>query len=308
LAVCLTPRPFQEEQEVALEFQVVDDVSGLPLESALVSITDPFSREPAPVPVRAQTDHEGRARLTDRFIVDGERNAFQTLGTFSPWGRWLEISATSHCTRRVPLTEVVGPFVDPTRPEHGRVALTRGDTQAAAFRDLAGIYTDGRQGFGGSWFAIEPDGRFAWCSWGCVYQSEEYGYLKWHGKTIEMVLVPHPGRDTDPEFTARYWTIEWGARLYLCMANQHGLREFCRAALTPSRSTSSWYFRGSYFRESDRDKPRTGLPRLPMELWVRFLIDEMSLHDEESTLRRALDSLLPKVARSGRAGTAGRLQ
>jgi hypothetical protein len=288
LAICLTPQPFEDEQEVALDFQVVDEVTGRPITAAFVCITDPFSHDSPPIPPRALTDDDGRARLTGRFVVHGERNAFRTMGLFSPWGRWLEVSAAGHGTRRIPLTEVLGQFVDPVRQGARNVALARGGTRADSFRDLAGIYTDGGRGFGGRWFEIEPDGRFAWCEWGCVPpDSREYGYLKRHGGAIELVPVPHPGRDIDPHVTVKYRAIEWGARLYLCATDQHEFRAFCRAALTPNRPSNSDYIDGSYLRESGRDKPRTGLPRLPIEVWAKFLTDEMSLNNEEGSLRLA---------------------
>jgi hypothetical protein len=273
LAICLTPQPMEEEREV-------------------VCITDPFGDESTFPPPRAFTDHDGRVRLTNHFVVRGERNAFRIMGFFSPWGRWLEVSAAGYGTRRLPLTEPLGPFADPVRPSSREVALARGETRAGSFRDLAGMYTDGRQGFGGRWFEIEPDGRFAWCAWGCVPPgSQEYGYLTRNGNLIEVVPVPHPGRDIDPEVTVTFRAIEWGTHRYLSPTGPHELGRFCREALTANRPSKSDYVQGSYLRESDRDKPRTGLPRLPSEVWVKFLIDELNLDNEEGGLRLALDSL-----------------
>jgi hypothetical protein len=306
LAICLTPQPFEDEQEVALDLQVVDEVTDRPINAAFVCITDPFSHDSPPVPPRALTDNDGRARLTGRFVVHGERNAFRTMGLFSPWGRWLEVSAAGHGIRRIPLTEVLGQFADPARPIPRKVALARGEARADSFHDLAGVYTDGGRGFGGRWFEIKSDGRFAWCEWGCVPpDSQEYGYLKRHDKAIELVPVPHPGRDIDPHMAVEHRAIEWGARLYISPADQHELREFCRAALAPNHLSNSEYVKGTYLRESDRDRPRNGQPQLPMEVWVKFLTDELSLNNEEGSLRLALDSLIARHPREGRSPTDG---
>jgi hypothetical protein len=306
LAVCLMPQPFRDEQELVLDFQVIDEASGHPVRAAFVWITDPFPHDPDAVPARALTDEGGRARLAGRFVVEGQRTAFQTLGGFSPWGRWLEVSAAGHRTRRIPLTEALGLFVDPVRPVHGKVSLSRGETQTDGFRDLAGFYTNGPGGFGGCWLKIEPDGRFAWCAWGCTSEHREYGFLKRHDGEFELAPVPHPGEELAPAMTLKYRAIEWGNRLYLSTTAQHDLREFCWEVLTAFRRPNDEYVDGSYLRESVCDKPRKGLPRLPMEVWVRFLNDETSVSDKESTVRRALDSLFRRVAGKGRARTEGR--
>jgi hypothetical protein len=123
--------------------------------------------------------------------------------------------------------------------------------------------------------------------------------LKRHeGGEVEFVLVPHPGKEIRPNMTVKHRAIEWGGRLYLSAMDRHGLREFCRAALTPKPWSNSEY--GIYLRESDRDKPATGLPRLSLEMWARFLIDEMSLDNEEGSLRLALDSIIPPILRKER--------
>jgi hypothetical protein len=304
LAIGLTPQPLEDEQEIDLDFQVVDRATGRPIAGAFLCMTDPFFPDPTSTPPRALTDTDGRARLPGRFIVRGERNAFVTQGVFSPWGRWLEISAANHRTRRFPLTEVLGPFADPAGPGLGKVALDTDETPENSFRELAGIFTDGG-GFGGRWFKIEPDGRFAYCSWGCTYEYREYGYLKRHSREIELVPIPHPGEETYPTMTLRYRTIEWGDRLYLSVADERELQGFCQKALIPNRPWHSLGGYGSYLRESDRDKPQTGLPRLPPEVWVRFLASELSLNNEEGSLRLALDSLLLKIPREGWAPTNG---
>lgn len=209
LAICLTPQPFEEDQEVPLDFQVVDEVSGRPIAGAFVCMTDPFSRDSSPNPPRAFTDADGCARLTDGFIARGERNAFQTCGIFSSWGRWLEVSAEGHCTRRIPLPELLGSFSDPARQGVCEVRLTQGETPRNPLRCIAGSYSTGG-GFGGCWLKIEPDGRFAFCEWGCTYRSEEYGYLTLNDGTIELSTIPHPGREVDPAVISKVPSDQMG--------------------------------------------------------------------------------------------------
>jgi hypothetical protein len=45
-----------------------------------------------------------------------------------------------------------------------------------------------------------------------------------------------------------------------------------------------------------------------MEVWLRFLIGEMSLGDKESALRRALDSLVRGLTGKGWPRIAGRMR
>jgi hypothetical protein len=297
LAIALTPQPFEDELAIDLKFQVVDNVSGRAIPAAFVCLTDPFSYDPTSSPPRALTDDEGRARLTARFAASGHRNAFRIMGIFSPWGRWLEVSAANHRARRIPLTEVLGPFADPAAPGLGKVALDRGETPENLFRDLTGTFSRGG-GFGGCWFKIEPDGRFAWCAWGCTPPDfREYGYLKRHDGEIELVPIPHPGEEINPAMTVKYRAIEWGDRLYLSVADERELQGFCQKALIPNRPWHSRGGNGSYLRESDRNKPQTGLPRVPPEVWIGFLVNELSLNNEQGSLRLALDSLIPRIRR-----------
>jgi hypothetical protein len=50
-------------------------------------------------------------------------------------------------------------------------------------------------------------------------------------------------------------------------------------------------------RQSDRGEDPEGLPRVPPEVWVKFLANEASLNNEEGSLKLALDFLLPKTLR-----------
>ncbi len=192
LAICVQPRPFGEERTISLDFQVIDSVSGEPIHSAFLRLTDLFSKDVGSLARSAFTDAEGRGRVTSGFIVRGERNVFQSLGGFSPWGRWLEVSAADHATRHIPLVDVLGPFVLPAGTGFHKVALVRGEMPEGSFRDLAGTYYYREPGVhGGPTIKIERDGRFA-----CYYSGrapfQEYGYLKRDGVEIEPVPIPHP--------------------------------------------------------------------------------------------------------------------
>jgi hypothetical protein len=298
LAICLTPQEFEDELEVNLAFQVVDQESGRPIAAAFVRMTDSLPRVENPITPRAFTDSAGCARLTDRFVTSGDRNAFQVMGVFSPWGRWLEVSAADHRTLRIPLTEVLGHFPDPVRPGLHKVALARGETRENSFQNLAGSYSHSN-GFLSRWFQIEPDGRFAFCESGCVPPGDqEYGYLKWRDGEIVLVPISHPGRETHPRMAAKYRTIEWGNRLFLTSSYEREILQFCRMALNPNRPQRLNIPYGSLPRDSDGDKPQTGLPHLPPRVWVEFLVNEMSLGNEDGWLRLALNYVIPHFPKS----------
>ena len=291
LAICLTPRRFEDETELALDFQVIDEASNQPIATAFVCIIDPFERDETSIPPRDFTDAAGRARLTGRFLVKGDRNAFQTLGAFSPWGRWLEVSSADHQTRRIPLTEILGDSVDSNQMAIHQVALPRGQTPEGTFHELAGYYLAGGNGFGGRWFKIEPDGRFAWCVWGCMPpDSQEYGRVKRHGDEIELVLIPHPGREVDPFVTTRFRQVIWGERRYLSSTDPLELYDICREALTPYRDSYTDDLYGPSLRVSDREKPQTGLPQFPTEIWLNFFAKEFNLRSEDENPRLTLVS------------------
>lgn len=293
LAIGVTPQMFAEEMEVPLDFRVIDEESGQPLAAAFLCLTDPFLTDPTASPPRALTDRDGRARLSDRFEADGAWNMFWTLGVYSPWGRWLEVSAANHQTVRIPLSEVLGPIADLDQPARGTVSLSRGKTPEDSYRDLAGTYTTASTGFSGNRFEIKPDGRFTWSAWSCMYDMQEYGYLKRRGDEIELVPTPHPGTEVHPLMTFKFRAIRWGDRLYLSTTGPHDLGRFCRAALNPNRRANSRDTYGGYLRDSDLDKPQTGFPGLPGQVWLTFVIEELSLQNESGSLRTALESIIP---------------
>jgi hypothetical protein len=203
----------------------------------------------------------------------------------------------------VPLVHVLGSVADPAFPGVGLVALNRGPTIEDAFPEIAGEYS-ARIGTGSRRFKIKPDGRFAWTERDCWIDHREFGYVKRRGEEIEFVPIPKPGEKIHQVVTQRYRTVEWGKCLYLSIADDRALEGFCREALFPNRPSHSTETYESYLRQSDRDNDSKGLPRVPPEVWVKFLANETSLNNEEGSLKTALDFLLQKTLRKEPASTA----
>ena len=223
---------------------------------------------------------------------------FARWGAFSPWGRWLEVSAVHYQTIRIALPEVLEPNVELDCRHLRTVGLSKGTTPANSFRDIAGVYIIPSYGFGGSEFHIEPDGRFAWSmSTDYTPDFQEYGFLNRDGLEIQLVPVPHPGVKANFPTGSTLRVIEWGDRTYLSAAEDPGLHRFCRAALTPGRRADPRDTMDGYIcvsRIFDRAKPPTGLPRLPLKVWVEFVLAELSVRDEDGSLRLVLESLVPR--------------
>jgi hypothetical protein len=295
LAVCLTLHPFEDVQEIALEFEIIDKISGQPITTASLRVTDRFGDFRDRPDPQATTDAHGRARLTASFTITGERNAFQSFATFNPWGRWLEISAEGHGSHNLPLPRLIGDIADPAFPTRATVTLPRGQTPPAAFQDIAGAYTHGGFGFGGTAFVIDPDGRFTWDFWTDYGAgSREYGTLERHGPEFTLIPIPHPGRPTTFPVSATFRTIPWGDRLYLSTNSDRDLMELCRPALSLRRyNDDDDDYEGRigfpYLREPIDPKPRSindriayhntrpsGLPRLPARVWLLFVHREFT--------------------------------
>lgn len=295
LAVALTPQPFKAELDVALDFRVVDRSSKRPIDRAFIRTASAFANlndEPAIQPATF-TDRTGRACLTGRFHARGQRNAFQSFGSFSPWGQWLEIHAQGYATLRVPLPEAVAGQNDLQHRALQTIALVRGKSPDDPCSDIAGTYSTRSNGFGGDALEILADGRFAWNSSGCTFSHWEYGVVKCQGEEIQLISVPNPGAESDPVVSQPKRLIEWGQRMYFVDTDDYHLWRFCRDSLTwnpavdPSRSYTGM------LRESDRDKGPAGLPRLPLRIWLTFLREETSLKNDENALTRVVRLLIP---------------
>lgn len=291
LAICVTPRPFRDERAVAIAIRVVDRDSGRPISGAVVSLLDPLRYGTEADSPRARTGRDGRARLAAPFEATGEANAFRDMGAFSTWGLWLEVTAAGHRTVRIPLPEVLGPEVDLAGPGLGTVMLERGRPPSLPFHALAGVYvSEGSSGFGGGFLKIEADGTFAWEGSGCMYRCLEYGRFCRRGQEIELSPVPQAGREPHPEVLARFRLVRWGSRFYLCHAEQKELEDFCWRVLNPNRRSRSDLY-GSYLRVERRERPLSGIPQVPMQVWVRCLRRELSESRLVAGLRSAIAAL-----------------
>jgi hypothetical protein len=325
LAIVTTPQVFNhEDREVALSFRIVDRDSAQPVPSAFVRLRNPFASDS--IPPCTFTDADGRAVLTGRFAASGERNLFREMGVISTWGRWLEVAAPGFQTARLALPEVLSPTVDLESTALGKVTLTRGETPEPQFGDLAGYYHTPFTGYGGTTITIDPDGRFAWYASSCTYRHREYGHLKRDEGEIVLVPITQMSEDFHPYMSQRYRAIQWGDSQYLSTTEPDEIRSFCRSALAlnhPIGYRRLWSMAGqtklelalnrpagstrlrSMMRETDQEKPLTGWPQLPAKVWVGFVLDEMSLRNEEGLLRLAIESLILKKASKRRESSGG---
>jgi hypothetical protein len=291
VAIWLRPRPFAEERDVDLLFQVVDKDSGRPIGAAVLRMTDPFDQ--TSTPMKTIADADGRAQLAGRFQAVGERIAWRTFGSFSSWGRWLEISAPEYQTVQIPLTEVLGPDVSLENPGARKVRLIRGKTPGNLFRDLAGHYSTSIHVVGID-FQIEQDGRFIFTVSGCMPPADrEFGYLKRNNREIELVPALRAGQALHPLLPSRLQAIPWGDRLFLSTTDDQTLESFCTAGLS-LKPTMNTDYTGVYRRDSDLGKPLTGLPKLPLKVWLKFLLDEMGLRTEDGGALPAIAALFKR--------------
>jgi hypothetical protein len=306
LTVTLTPQPFEDEQDVRLEFHVVDRNSGQQIDRAFIRITKAFPLwdEERSMPPAAFTDCAGRAQLTGRFEARGQRNAYQSFGSFLPWGRWLEVHAPGYRTVHIPLPEVVAAQIDLQHPATETISLVPGQSPEDSCRDIAGTYATPFTGFGGLSFEILADGRFAWRASGCTFLDREYGAVERHGQEIRFVPVPNPGTETHPAVLQTLRAIQWGRRMYFVETDDYDLWRFCRDALTWNGSTDPNRRYTGFLRESDRDKVPEGLPRLPLQVWMTFLRREISLGNDEGAVVRLLELLLPRQVIQLASGTS----
>jgi hypothetical protein len=296
LAIAFVPLPFHEfeERNVALDFRVIDKASGQPIAGAFVRISNPFDPDwPAP---KSLSTNDGRARLTARFPASGEQNAFRASGTFSPWGRWLEASAVHFPTTRIPLQTMIEPNIELDRAGVLRIKLTNGKASEGHFRDLAGVYRIAYHGGTGGQFEIEPDGRFTWRHYthGSP-ESQEFGFLKRNGNELELIPVPHSGVEANFPRAAKFQLIECGDRDFLLdLSNEKAVHQFCRASLTGELGAREFDARGGYIRITrvpNSEESFSAWPRIPVKIWMKFLLAELNPKTKDGFLRRALKSV-----------------
>jgi hypothetical protein len=290
LAIWFVPRTFAEERDVELLFQVVDNDPGQPIGAAAVQLSDAFDSISSPP--KSLTDAGGHAQLTGRFEAVGQRIAWRTIGEFAPWGRWLEISAPEYQTMRMPLPEALGPHVQLEHRGLEIVRLISGKAPESRFADIAGTYYADALHHGGCIVRIEADGEFTWTGPGSEQPGpQEYGYAKRSGSEIVLVPAIHPGRAFHPFLPSKLQVVPWGGRLYLSTKEYDELQAFCRPGLNlPIPENVAYLFGAVYLRESDRTKPRTGVPRLPLNVWLKFLVDELRRCNADGSPRLRLES------------------
>lgn len=294
-AIAATIQPYNEEQSVDLTFEVIDAKTHKPIDAATIRIVDPFDRFSTP-PV-GSTSGKGRAVLTATFPSCGERNAYQTLGEVSFWGRWLEVSAPGYPIQRIPLTDVLESRTELRHAYSGQIALRQDSATSNAFEDLAGSYA--LDYVGGTTFVIETDGRYSWVAWGCMAHSQGFGYIQRHENQLLLKEIPYVGEPVNPRqriesyFGSTIRTVAWGERVYLALDDLQ-VYHICRDALRSLKAVEV-SSRDHFLRRSDRQKPQAGFPNLPAKVWVAFLANELSLANEDGMIRSTIESLLPEV-------------
>ena len=108
------------------------------------------------------------------------------------------------------------------------------------------------------------------------------------------MVAPGPAVSASVPVTLR--VIPWGDRLYL--STDQELQCFCRAGLNlPLPPNLSYAIGGAFLRESDRAKRRWGLPRLPLGVWMKFLLDELKTRNDDGTPRLRLESPVAREQR-----------
>ena len=135
---------------------------------------------------------------------------------------------------------------------------------------------------------IEANGEFTWTGPGGFMQPgpQDFGYVKRNGNAIALAPAAHLGRALHPLLESKLQIVPWGERLYLCSTQYDALQAFCRAGLNlPIPAIAVNMDREVYLRESDRSKPRTGLPRLPLNVWLKFALDEMRPRNADGSPR-----------------------
>ncbi len=286
LAVCVAPRPFADDRDVDLDFRIVDNESTQPIVGATLRLTDAF--HPFVITACALTSANGRARLTDRLPARGAKSAFQTFGSFSPWGRWLEVAAPGYRTALVPLPEALGPHVDLCQSRIHRVLLTKGTSPPAPFADVAGDYFWPGGQDAGALFRIAPDGRFDYFMG--PLESGAYGRLRRNRDTLELIPTPLPGVEMNPLMAKKFRKIQWGECVYFIVAHDANLTVFLPVSLKPKHPPD--YGALPNYRLSDHRKPRTGLSRLPAGVWLKFVLQEASLQNKDGLLRLGIERVL----------------
>jgi hypothetical protein len=195
------------------------------------------------------------------------------------------------------LQTMVEPNTELDRAGVLKIELTSGKASDSSFRDLAGAYSIPSFGFGGSYFEIEADGRFAWSrTTDYTPDFQEFGFLRRDGSEIELIPIPHRGVEANFPRAAKFHLIECGDRSFLLdHSNEYEVRQFCRASLTGELGASARYTHGGYIRISGvakTEKPLAASPRIPLKIWMKYLAAELNPQTDDGFIRRALETVL----------------
>jgi hypothetical protein len=284
LTLLLDLHPFHAEQNVEMSFRIVDEQSRQPIQGALVQISPEHG--PHALSPRAVSGPNGQASLTLEFRVKGRRNAFRAIGQCSTWGWWLDVHAPGFPRACIPLPDVLGLSADSEAPT-ATIAMNRGAGPEDAFHDVAGIYRRTDIDENGDFnLMISSDGRLG--SDNVRWGFHPSGMVSRRDGKLMLRIFPYFGKDVDPSLRSPYLPIRWRGKTYLASTQDSDLRGFCRAAILAYPRGRSLAARNVYVRTSDKEQGEAGLPPLPISVWWRFVIAELTFQDVDGLLRTSL--------------------
>ena len=298
LTLLLELHPFRAEQNVEMSFRIVDKESRQPIQGAFVQISSEFG--PHAQSPRALSGPNGRARVTQTFWVKGRRHAFRAMGEFSTWGWFLDVHAPGFPRVCIPLPDALGLSADSEAPT-STIAMTRDAAPADAFRDVAGVYrrTDIEENRDFH-LLISRDGRLG--SDNARWGFHPYGMVSRRDGKLELRIFPCFGKDVDPSMRCPYLPIRWRGKRYLASTQDSDLRGFCRAAILAYPRGRSLSARNVYVRKFDEEQEEAGLPSLPISVWWRFVIAELTFQDVDGLLRTSLRNAVRRSVRMAGVG------
>jgi hypothetical protein len=292
LTLLLELHPFRAEQNVEMSFCIVDQESRQPIRGAFVFISGEFW--PLGHRTRAVSGPHGRAILTQKFWVKGRRNAFRAIGECSTWGWWLAVDAPGFPRACMPLPDVLGLSADSEAPT-ATIAMNRGAAPIDAFHDVKGIYQWTDIDANGNNLMISQDGRLG--SDNARWGFHPYGMVSRRDGKLVLRIFPHLGKDVDPSMRSPYLPIRWRGQTYLASTEDSDLRGFCRAAILAYRRGCSLSARNVYVRKFDEEQEGAGLPSLPISVWWRFVVAELTFQDFDGLLSTSLRNAVRRSVR-----------
>ena len=130
---------------------------------------------------------------------------------------------------------------------------------------------------------ITPDGRLGSDEprWGF----HPYGMASRRDGKLVLRIFPYLGKDVDSSMRYPYLPIRWRGKTYLASTEDSDLRGFCRAAILAYPRGRSLSARNVYVRKWDEEQEGAALPPLPISVWWRFVIAELTFQDDDGLLR-----------------------